>query len=324
MSHADIPGVLISNLGTPDSCRVPDVKKFLQEFLWDVRVVKMARPLWWLILHGVILRVRPQKSALAYKRIWTEHGSPLRLISEKQTALIRQTLQQTDLNTRVALGMRYGNPSIEDGLEKLLEAGATRFLIVPLYPQFSYTTTASTEDEVVRVLQKWGQSDFQIIRHYFNHPDYIAALAESVTTYWDKNGRAEKLLLSFHGIPQKYADDGDPYAHQCQQTADLIAQSLNLKSAQWHLAFQSRLRPGKWLTPHVDEILQAFGKQGKSVQVICPGFSADCLETLEEISMTNKTLFLQAGGKEFGYIPCLNDSETHIHMLVKQIIEHIK
>ncbi len=328
-------GVLISNLGTPDSCRVPDVKKFLQEFLWDVRVVKMMRPLWWLILHGVILRVRPQKSARAYSRIWTEHGSPLLCISRKQTELIRQALQQTGLdtlaNTPVTLGMRYGNPTIEAGLEKLRTDGATQFLIVPLYPQFSYTTTASVADEVARVLQKWQQSgqkrqsartDFQIIRHYFDNPDYIAALAESVTAYWAQHGKAEKLLMSFHGIPQKYVDDGDPYADECQQTATLLAQVLDLQPTQWLLGFQSRLRPKKWLMPYVDEQLHELGKQGHSVQVICPGFSADCLETLEEIAIRDKSLFLRAGGKKYGYIPCLNDSDVHISMLTKQIIEH--
>ncbi len=320
-------GVLINNLGTPDSYQVDDVKKFLKEFLWDARVVKISRPLWWFILNIIILNTRPKKSAAAYKKVWTEHGSPLLSISKKQTDLIRQTLHKAHINTRVELGMRYGNPSIEEGLGNLRDAGATRFLIVPLYPQFSYTTTASVEDEVIRVLQKWewrGQN-FKIVRHYFDNPDYIEALTKSVTTYWDKNGRAEKLLISFHGIPQKYADDGDPYANECRQTAHLLAQSLNLKPDQWQLGFQSRMGYQKWLAPYTDHILRDLGKQGlQSIQVICPGFSADCLETLVEIAMENRAVFLAAGGKEYSYIPCLNDSEDHIKMLSNQIFQHIQ
>ena len=324
-------GVLINNLGTPDSASVDDVKKFLKEFLWDSRVVKMARPLWWLVLNMIILNTRPKKSAAAYQKVWTEHGSPLLAISKKQTDFIRQTLHEANAyapaNIRVELGMRYGNPSIEEGLNNLRDGGATRFLIVPLYPQFSFTTTASVEDEVIRVLQKWewrGQ-DFKMIRHYFDNPDYIAALAKSVTAHWDKNGRAEKLLMSFHGIPQQYADDGDPYARECRQTAQLLAQSLNLKPDQWQLGFQSRLGYKKWLAPYTDRILRDLGKQRlQSIQVICPGFSADCLETLAEIALENRDVFLEAGGKEYGYIPCLNDSEDHIRMLSNQILRHIK
>ncbi len=336
--NEEILGVLISNLGTPDSCQVHDVRKFLKEFLWDARVVKMSRPLWWLILNVLVLNIRPRKSAAAYKKIWSDQGSPLLCISRKQTDLIRQALYQSAINTlpkrgltmRVELGMRYGNPAIADGLARLRDAGATRFLIVPLYPQFSYTTTASVADEVARTLKKWHgqqwgggqQQPLQMIRHYFDNPDYIAALAESVTAYWDKNGRAEQLLMSFHGIPQQYADDGDPYAEECQQTAALLAQALNLQPEQWQLCFQSRPRAQKWLTPYVDTILPDLAKQGKSVQVICPGFSADCLETLEEIAIRDKALFIQAGGSKYAYIPCLNDSETHIKMLTKQIIAH--
>ena len=330
-------GVLINNLGTPDSYRVDDVKKFLKEFLWDPRVVKISRPVWWFVLNIIILNTRPKKSAAAYKKVWTEHGSPLLSMSKKQTGLIRQTLHKTYrntlANTRVELGMRYGNPSIEEGLSNLRDAGATRFLIVPLYPQFSHTTTASVEDEVIKILQKWEWQkrqkcrgpNFKIIRHYFDNPDYIEALAKSVTTYRDQNGRAEKLLMSFHGIPQKYADDGDPYASECRQTAHLLAQSLNLKPDQWQLSFQSRLGYKKWLAPYTDHILHQLGKQGiQSIQVICPGFSADCLETLAEIAMENRDVFLEAGGKEYSYIPCLNDSEDHIKMLSDQIIQHIK
>lgn len=325
----EILGILINNLGTPDSYQVNDVKKFLHEFLWDPRVVKVSRPLWWLILNIIILNTRPKKSAAAYKKLWSEQGSPLLAISKKQSALIRQTLHKANADTRVELGMRYGNPSIEKGLNKLRDAGATRFLIAPLYPQFSYTTTASVEDEVARVLkkwnlQKWSGQNFKIIKHYFDNPDYIEALAKSVATYWDKHGKAEKLLMSFHGIPQKYADDGDPYAIECQQTAQLLAQSLNLKPDQWQIGFQSRLGYKKWLTPYTDHTLQQLGKQGtQSIQVICPGFSADCLETLIEIAMEKRDVFLAAGGKKYSYIPCLNDSEAHIKMLSNQIIQQL-
>lgn len=318
-TDAETLGVLINNLGTPASYQVNDVRKFLKEFLWDPRVIKVPRPVWWFVLNIIILNTRPKKSAAAYKKIWTEQGSPLLSISKKQTELIRQA----HINMPVELGMRYGSPSIEEGLSKLKKAGATRFLIVPLYPQFSYTTTASVEDEVTRILYKWSGHNFKIIRHYFDNPDYIKALADSVTAYWDKNGKAEKLLMSFHGLPQEYVDDGDPYASECQQTANLLAQALNLKPEQWQLSFQSRLGPTKWLTPYTDHTLHNLGKQGlRSIQVICPGFSADCLETLEEIAMENRDVFYQAGGKEYSYIPCLNDSEAHIKMISNQILQH--
>jgi ferrochelatase len=276
-------------------------------------------------LNLVILNTRPKKSAKAYSKIWTADGSPLLSISSKLTDLIRHQLKETGTDTLVELGMRYGKPSIASGLLKLRDAGATRFLVLPLYPQFSRTTTASVEDESIRVFRNAGIQNFEIVRHYFSEPEYIATLKDSVNSFWDNHGKAEVLLMSFHGIPQAYSDDGDPYQQQCRQTAALLAQSLNLDATEWQLSFQSRLGPKKWLEPYTDKsLIELAGTGIRTVQVICPGFSVDCLETLEEIAIENRDTFIQAGGKDYQYIPCLNDSENHAKMLVNQILRHTR
>ncbi len=320
-----ILGVLINNLGTPESYRVEDVRAFLKEFLWDPRVVKMSRPIWWLVLNVIILNTRPKRSAAAYRKIWTDDGSPLLSITRKLTGRLQDYLKKNSVDSLVEMGMRYGMPSIEQGLRKLQQAGAGRFLILPLYPQFSYTTTASVEDEVARILGDLPYQDFTVNKNYFDCPDYIAALANSVKKYWHKNGQAEILLMSFHGIPRAYSVDGDPYQGQCIQTANLLAQALKLGPHQWRLSFQSRLGPKKWLEPYTDRVLQKLANHGiRSVQVICPGFSVDCLETLEEIAMENRNIFMRAGGDKYHYIPCLNDSEDQVRMIISQILEHLK
>ncbi len=311
--------MLINNLGTPDSASVKDVRKFLKEFLWDPRVVKLSRPIWWLVLNLFILNTRPKRSATAYKKIWSEQGSPLLAITEKIAEEIRQSIISDNPKIRVEVGMRYGNPSITDALKRLHDAGANQIFALPMYPQFSHTTTASVEDEVSRVM-KHGSTPYEILNNYHDNADYIHALSNSVKTYWQKHNHAEQLLMSFHGIPQEYSDDGDPYQSQCIRTAELLAQSLNLKSDQWKISFQSRLGPKQWLEPYTDKTLAEMANEGvKSVQVICPGFSVDCLETLEETAMENQDVFMNAGGQQYSYIPCLNDSSDHIRMLMNLI-----
>ncbi len=320
-------GILLTNLGTPDAPTISAVRRFLAEFLSDPRVIEVPKLLWWLILHGIILCIRPHRSAKAYQKIWTEKGSPLLDTSNKQAVAIQEEInQRSPANFKIALAMRYGNPSLEGGLEKLREANAQRILILPLYPQYSATTTASTFDAVSNVLKNWRWlPELRMINHYYNDPDYLHVLAESVKSHWDENGRAEKLLFSFHGIPKQYADAGDPYPDECKTTARLVADELQLNNAQWLVSFQSRFGPREWLKPYTDLILKEWGSSGiLSVDVVCPGFAADCLETLEEINMRYRAFFLEAGGERFSYIPALNDRPSHITALVKLILRHCR
>ncbi|MBI4006299.1 MAG: ferrochelatase [Gammaproteobacteria bacterium] len=320
-------GILMINLGTPDAPTISAVRRFLADFLSDPRVIEVPKLLWWMILHGIILCIRPYRSAKAYQKIWTENGSPLLDTSKKQAAAIQDEIKQrSTANFKIVLAMRYGNPSLEGGLEKLRGANAQRILILPLYPQYSATTTASTFDAVSKVLKNWRWlPELRLINHYYNDPDYIHALAESVQSHWDENGRAEKLLFSFHGIPKQYADAGDPYPDECKMTARLVADKLQLKDAEWLVSFQSRFGPREWLKPYTDFTLKKWGGSGiLSVDVVCPGFAADCLETLEEINMRNRAFFLEAGGERFSYIPALNDRPSHIKTLVKLILKHCR
>ncbi|MFV1972268.1 MAG: ferrochelatase [Thiohalobacterales bacterium] len=321
----DITGILLVNLGTPDAPDRVAVRRYLQEFLWDPRVVEMARPIWWLILNLVILNTRPRRSAHAYAKVWTDAGSPLLVISRRQHEALQAGLQeQFGTGVRVALAMRYGNPSIAAGLEELRRAGARRLLVLPLYPQYSATTTASTFDAVTQQLQGWRWlPEMRFINHYHDFPAYIAALADSVRNYWSEHGEPERLLMSFHGIPEDCVRAGDPYHCECRKTGRLLASALGLPAERWQLTFQSRLGPKQWLKPYTDKTLKALGKDGvNNVHVICPGFSADCLETLEEIGMQNRDLFLAAGGKHFGYIPCLNADPAHITALLQLVGQH--
>lgn len=311
-------GVLLVNLGTPDAPTTAAVRRYLAEFLSDRRVVEMPRLLWMLILHGIILRTRPARSAAAYGKVWTEQGSPLLAISREQEQALQQTLeQQMGPTVRVELAMRYGNPSIANGLERLRQANAKRIIVLPLYPQYSATTTASTFDAITQELQKWRWlPDLEFISHYHDHQGYIDALANSVRIHWQQNGKAERLLMSFHGIPQEYADAGDPYPDECHTTARLLVEKLGLNSDEWAITFQSRLGSKQWVQPYTDETLRQWGASGvKSVNVICPGFPADCLETLEEIAVENRDCFIAAGGGEYSYIPALNSSSEHIQVL---------
>jgi ferrochelatase len=324
----DVPealGVLLLNLGTPEAPTVSAVRRYLAEFLSDPRVVELPRPLWWMILHGVILRVRPRRSAEAYQSVWQEQGSPLLTIARRQVATLQECLSaRMPGPVKVELAMRYGKPSVRSALARLREANARRLLILPLYPQYSGTTTASTFDAVTRELSTWRWlPELRFVNQYHDAPGYIAALADSVRAYWAENGEPDRLLFSFHGIPREYLDKGDPYHCQCQKTARLTADALGLAKGRWQVSFQSRVGRKEWLRPYTDELLMEWGAQGvRSVQVICPGFSADCLETLEEIAVENRDYFLGAGGSSYGYIPALNDATPHVDALADLVQRH--
>ncbi|HAJ92335.1 MAG TPA: ferrochelatase [Gammaproteobacteria bacterium] len=318
-------GVLLVNLGTPESPAVADVRRFLKEFLWDPRVVELSRPAWWLVLNLVILNTRPRRSARAYAKVWTDAGSPLMVISRRQHVALQAELdQQLDVPVPVALAMRYGKPSIAAGMQELRAAGVKRLLVLPLYPQYSATTTASIVDAVADELRHWrALPELRFINDYHEHPSYITALADSVRRYQATHGEPDRLLLSFHGIPQEYVDAGDPYAQQCYRTAELLVQALELPADRWQLSFQSRLGPKQWLQPYTDHTLTALAAEGvKNVQVICPGFSVDCLETLEEVALENRDTFLGAGGEQYGYIPCLNDDASHVRLFSALVSRH--
>lgn len=326
-SHGAVPaiGVLVTNLGTPDTPTASALRRYLAEFLWDPRIVEIPRPVWWMILHGVILRIRPKRSAHAYQRIWTNEGSPLLVIARQQAAAIQAVLEQQFGSTvKVVLAMRYGTPSIAAGLEELRQAGARRLLVFPLYPQYAAATAASTFDAVADVLKTWRWiPEMRMIAHYHDDPAYISAVVASIRESWAVHGQAEKLLFSFHGIPQRCLLAGDPYHCECHVTARLIAEQLGLPPERWQVAFQSRFGREEWLKPYTDKTLQAWGKAGtRSVDIVCPGFSADCLETLEEMAMLNRGVFLEAGGERYNYIPALNDRPDHIRALADLVMKH--
>lgn len=313
-------GILMVNLGTPDAPTTSAVRRYLKEFLSDPRVVEQPRWLWWLILNGIILNVRPAKSAHAYQKIWGAEGSPLLTVSRRQQQLLNEELRsriQGELH--VELAMRYGNPSIRSGLEALREKNCRRILVFPLYPQYSATTTGSTFDAVADVLKSWRRVPaLRMIDSYHKHPSYITALAASVRDYWAQHGEPERLLMSFHGIPERYFGAGDPYPCHCRKTAQLLREELGLSEERAVMTFQSRFGREPWVEPYTDATLRDWGTQGiGSVDVICPGFSADCLETLEEIAIQNRDLFLANGGRQLRYIPALNDSATHLRALAE-------
>ena len=324
----DVPpiGILITNLGTPDAPTPAALRRYLKEFLWDPRVVELPRWVWWPILNGLVLRLRPARSAHAYNQIWTNEGSPLLVNSRSQQAALREVFEAR-LGERavVALGMRYGSPSIADALNGLKSKGVQRLLVLPLYPQYSASTTASTFDKVSQILTTWRQlPEVRFITHYFDNPAYIQAVADSIREHWEQYGRADRLLFSFHGMPKSTMEAGDPYYDQCIKTADLVVRHLGLADGQWYVTFQSRFGYAEWLRPYTMDTLKEWGQAGvKGVDVICPGFSADCLETLEEIAMQNREAFLAAGGESYHYIPALNHRPDHIHALTGIILQHI-
>jgi ferrochelatase len=319
-------GILLANLGSPTEPTPAAVRRFLAEFLWDRRVVDVPRPLWWLILNGIILRFRPGRVAKAYASVWSDEGSPLLAISCHQATALREALERRlPGRCRLELTMRYGEPAIAGALERLHAAGCERVLVLPLYPQYSSSTSASTFDAVAEALMRvrW-YPELRLVRDYHVDPAYISALAASVCEGWAEHGRPDRLLISLHGIPQRYADEGDAYPEHCAATAAALAAELDLADGEWLLAFQSRFGREPWLQPYTDVTLEEWGRAGVGhVQVICPGFSADCLETLEEIEVENRDTFLEAGGREYHYIPALNTRPDHIEALAGLVERHV-
>ncbi|MFO1493415.1 MAG: ferrochelatase [Lysobacterales bacterium] len=318
--------VVLVNLGTPDAPTPSALRRYLGEFLSDPRVVEAPRWLWWLVLHGVILRIRPARSARAYQSVWTPQGSPLLLGSQALTAGLARTLE-AELGAHaplVRLAMSYGQPALAEVLRELREQGMRRLLVLPLYPQYSGSTTASVFDAVTRELSRWRWwPELRLIGDYYRAPGYVAALAESVRRWWQTHGRADRLLLSFHGIPRRYLIEGDPYFCQCQVTARLLREALGLSEAELQVSFQSRVGREVWLQPYTQALLTEWGKAGVGrVQVLCPGFAIDCLETLEEIAVENAEAFRHAGGGALEYIPALNADAAHVQLMRDLVREH--
>lgn len=321
-------GVLLVNLGTPDNPRAPGVRRFLAEFLWDPRVVEMPRWLWWPILR-VILRIRPARSAHAYQQIWTPQGSPLMLHSRELAARLQAMLDAAQpaaaSGIRVELAMTYGSPSIPQALARLRAAGMRRLLVLPLYPQYSATTTASVFDRVTSELQRWRWlPELRFVNGYHDEPAYLAAIADSIARQWQAQGR-KHLLFSFHGMPQRYLLAGDPYYCYCMATARQVGQQLGLAATDWSISFQSQVGRGEWLRPYTDEVLPKFAAgTHRDLTVVCPGFAVDNLETLEEIQLRNRALFLHSGGQSYDYVPALNANPEHVALLADLIRRHIQ
>lgn len=319
-------GVVLANLGTPAAPTAAALRPYLKQFLSDPRVVEIPKAVWWLILNGIILNTRPAKSAAKYASIWTDEGSPLKVHTERQAKLVAGYLHQDGLpDLQIEWAMRYGAPSIPDTLEKLKRAGCTRILVVPLYPQYASSTTASVMDEVADCMRNWRNlPEIRFIRNFHDDPGYIAALAQNVRDHWMENGQGDKLVMSFHGVPRRSLDLGDPYHCECYKTARLVAEKLELPPERWQVTFQSRFGKAEWLKPYTEPTLEMLAGQGlKSVDLICPGFVSDCLETLEEIADECKTAFLKAGGETFHYIPCLNERHDWILALTRVIRTHL-
>lgn len=319
-------GVMVVNLGTPDEPTAAAVRRYLKQFLSDPRVVEAPRWLWWPVLNGFILRVRPRRSAAAYRKIWTERGSPLLLNTLELASELQASLSaQLDTPVAVAAAMNYGEPSIDSVLDEMLGQGMNRILVLPLYPQYAGSTTGSVFDRVSRKLsqQRWVP-ELRFINHYYDEDGYIAALAQSIRDFRGTRGSGERLLMSFHGLPRRMVESGDPYLQQCLATARRVAEALGLSKRDWQVSFQSRVGAEEWLRPYTDETLREWGRQGmEHIDVICPGFAADCLETLEEIAMQNTELYAEAGGGALRYIPCLNASAGHVSFLSQLVAENL-
>ena len=320
-------GVLLVNLGTPEAPTPRALRTYLAEFLGDPRVIEYPRWLWWLILHGVILRIRPRRSAHAYQRVWTAQGSPLRVGSEALAAALQDELaRRMPGPVQVALAMRYGQPSVKTQIERLQREGVRRLLVLPLYPQYSATSTGSVLDAVADCFKtlRWPP-ELRVVNDYHDDPGHIDALARSIEDWWRTNGRGDRLLLSFHGIPERYVKAGDPYLLQCGATARLLRERLGLSPSELLVSFQSRVGREPWLQPYTDATVRELAAQGvKRLDVACPGFAVDCLETLEEIAMQNREFFIEAGGKELRYIPALNDSRGQVDSLAALALRHMQ
>lgn len=323
---SDKIGILLTNLGTPDAPTKPALKSYLKEFLADPRVVETPRWLWWFILK-VILLIRPGKSAKSYQEVWTDRGSPLLFHTSDQCDALREVMHKdVGDNIVVDFAMRYGSPSIDSVLDKMIAQGVGKLVVLPLYPQYCAATNASTFDAIAAsfVKRRWFP-ELRFINQYYQFDEYIQAQVNKIQNYWQQHGQAEKLLFSFHGIPLRYVQKGDPYQQQCLATATLVAQKLGLSEQQYLITFQSRFGREEWLTPYTDVTLKQLGADGvKSVQVVCPGFSADCLETIEEIGIENRDYFFEAGGTDYQYIPALNSDPEHIQALKKLALSYIQ
>lgn len=319
--------VVLVNLGTPDAPTVPAVRRYLAQFLSDPRVVEQPRWLWLPLLHGVILRVRPARSARAYASIWTDAGSPLLVYSRALAHALDQAARAANGDRiEVHLAMTYGQPALPEVVRGLTERGIRRLLLLPLYPQYSATSTGAALDALADTLKtlRWPP-ELRTIGGYHDQPAHIEALARSVERHWQQHGRADRLLLSFHGIPKRYVEAGDPYAHQCRTTAERMVQRLGVDSAQVDIAFQSRVGREEWLRPYTDQRLEELARSGtRSVQVLCPGFAVDCLETLEEIAIENRERFLRAGGERYEYIAALNAGEDQVAALLALLMQHVQ
>ncbi len=317
--------VLYCNLGTPDAPTAAALRPYLAQFLSDHRVIEIPKALWWLILHGIILRIRPKKSAAKYASIWTPEGSPLKVWTSRQATLLRGYLGERGHRVAVRYAMRYGHPSIASQLDALKAEGATRILVLPAYPHYSGTSTASVFDAVYSWAAKIRRiPELRFVNHYHDHPGYIAALAARVRAHWAAHGRADRLVMSFHGVPARTLQLGDPYHCECHKTGRLLAEQLGLSKAQYTVTFQSRFGKAKWLEPYTEPTLVALAQTGvKSVDVMCPGFTGDCLETLEEIAQEAREAFMHAGGQAFHYIACLNDSPDWIRALSDLTQQHL-
>jgi ferrochelatase len=321
-------GILLANLGTPDAPTAKALRPYLRQFLSDRRIVEIPRLIWWLILNCIILIIRPRKSAEKYASVWTSEGSPLLAHAQKQTTLLQDLLgQKIKSPFEVELGMSYGNPSMASAIERLKAQHCDRILVFPLYPQYAASSTASALDAVWRILLKTrNMPAIRTIKHYHDHPAYIAALAQSVKEHWRINGgKPSKLVMSFHGVPKFHLMKGDMYHCECHKTARLLAEALQLNKDEYLVAFQSRFGKQEWLKPYLASTLEDLGKANmEHIDVICPGFSSDCLETLEEIAIEGKHIFQSNGGGEYHYIPALNENEDWIHAMTTIALENLQ
>jgi ferrochelatase len=319
-------GILLINLGTPQAPEKKALRAYLKEFLSDPRVVEVPRLIWWFILHGVILNIRPARSAVSYRSVWTDRGSPLLFHTQDQAEAMREEMTRRYGDQMIVeFAMRYGAPSIPDVVQGMLQRGVRKLLVLPLYPQYSGATTGSTFDALAADFthRRWIP-ELRFVNHYHDHKTYISALADSIKAYRNEHGSADKLLFSYHGVPQSYLDEGDPYHCECLKTSRLVAEELGLQEADYQTTFQSRFGRQEWLKPYTDITLKGLPEQGvKSVQIVCPGFAADCLETLEEVAVENRDYFLAAGGERYEYIPCLNSSADHISALADIAADHL-
>jgi ferrochelatase len=310
-------GVLLANLGSPTAPTTKAVRRFLADFLWDKRVVNIPRPVWWVILNCFVLPFRPKKSAHAYQAVWhAEKGSPLTYFTRQLSEKVAERLSVQ--NITVDYAMRYGEPSIATQLRKFKEQGINDVVVLPLYPQYSSTTTASIYDDLIKELNSWRHlPSFRFISDYHQHEAHILAVADSIKQAWQEQPKNDLLVMSFHGLPEQLTKWGDPYFYQCQQTAKLLAEKLGLSDSEWKLVFQSRFGKAEWLKPYCVQTLEELPAQGiKKVDLVCPGFAVDCLETLEEIAITNKEIFMEAGGEQYRYIACLNDSDAQVDSII--------